>query len=310
MTVETPRADDVMRAFHRIRYDVRGPTGFRRLAFYQVGADEYLWYPFGKIARGNIRGLAEEWKPELGGRRHSRVGIPCEGPVPWFSLHESVNQDAKGGAWANRGLIVRSWKARLGGRPADVPHVSVFGTESGVPSASLELSPPPGVERLEAGDFVEAELEMAIVPVAGDDYYGPNEGLRRALAEGGNTWRPVLREAAGNALEVRALRGRVRRAYPIEVEVGEDGEAEIDVSGGVGYVPVTFAGLAGPDAHRLERIVGGRPEPVDQSVHGGDFWQADRDPEAGTWSRTYNVALDAGGDGGERTIRLRLAIPR
>ncbi|NQT86438.1 hypothetical protein HQ560_06710, partial [bacterium] len=102
ITVSTARADYVLRCFHRFRYDVRKSTPFQRLAFYQLGSDHYLWHAFGKIARGDATGLAEEWKPHLGGRTYGRTGIRCEGEAPWFSLHESVPRNARGGAWANR----------------------------------------------------------------------------------------------------------------------------------------------------------------------------------------------------------------
>lgn len=291
ITAETPRTDDMVRAFHRIRYDVLRKARPRRLALYQLGADHYLWYSFGRMARGTAKGLVEEWAPERGGRRYSRVAIPCEGEAPWLSLHESESRDPGGGAWANRGLVIRSWKARLGGREAPVPHVSVYGTHSNVPSASLELSLPAGVRGLEPGDFVEADLELVVVPQSADDYYGPNEGLRRALARGGDTWRPVWREALGNALRVRARRGTVSRRYPLEIRVDDDGVADVEIRGGVGYVPVTFRGLASPERGTLDRVEGEGVSPVDQSIHGNDYWQTEHDPVSGEWSRTYNVPL-------------------
>jgi len=295
VTVSTPRCDDINRAYHRFRYDVLKPTRFRRLAFYQLGADEYLWHPFRKIARGNEKGLIEEWEPKLGGRQYHRTGIPCEGEVPWFSLHEAENPKNQPGPWANRGLVVRSWKARLGGRETP-PFASVYGTQSGIASASLELSPPPGLLELRPGDFVEAEVELVVVPTCADDYYGPNEGLRAALKAGGNTWRPVFREAVGNHLEATAARGKVLRRYPVVVEVGRDQVAEIEVAGGVGYVPITFAGLSTYRGYELLEEVAGVRRRVDQSVHGSDFWQTDYDPASRSWRITYNVLLDRPGE--------------
>jgi len=52
-------------------------------------------------------------------------------------------------------------------------------------------------------------------------------------------------------------------------------------------VPVTVTGLASHRGGRL--LVDGAG--VDQSVHGGDFWQTDHDPRSGTSSRTFNVPL-------------------
>ena len=129
LNVMTPRGDDVNRAIHRIRYDVLKPTPFRRLAFYQLGADNYNDHQFTTLAQGNASGLVEEWKPPRGGRRYSRTGIVCAGEVPWFSLHGGLIATRKEGsgriaAWSS------GMRARLGGRPINVPTAAVFGTRT------------------------------------------------------------------------------------------------------------------------------------------------------------------------------------
>lgn len=311
-TVSSPRGDDLNRAFHRIRYDVHEPTPFSRLAFYQVGADGYNDHDFEKLARGNRNGLIEEWTFPKGGKRYDSRSIPCEGEGPWwFSLHVGARADfphvRRGGAWANRGLIVRAWKARLGGKEVSAPSASFFGTENGVPSMNLEISPPPDLKRLEPGDFVEAELELVIPPQSASDYYGPNEAFRAALEHGGNTWKPVHREAAGNRIAVRVDEGTLLSSYPIRIRVGEKSGAAFKSVGGVGYVPIVFEGLSRPDGFDLFRIEEGAPVPIDQSVHGNDFWQTDFDPRTGTWSRTYNIPMDSTDDQRvERTFQFRM----
>jgi hypothetical protein len=308
ITVGTPRTDDLNRSYHRFRYDVLAPTPFRRLAFYQMGADNYNDHQFRRMARGNAGGLIEEWTPAQGGKRYSRPAIPCAGDAPWFSLHRAKNGDTKGGAWANRALVVRHWKARLGGRDQPTPTAAVFGTDNGVPSASVELVPPAGLTELKPGDFVEGQVEFVVIPMSSDDYYGSNQALRNALREGGDTWKMAHREAVGNHLKVEATRGRVvRRAAPVEVAVAGLGGAEVAITGGLGYVPVTFSGLSSYRGFTLWRDDGdGRgPRLVDQSVHGRDFWQADFDPGSHTWSLTYNLPLDPP-DGRPRTVRLDL----
>jgi hypothetical protein len=288
--VALPRTDDLTRVYHRFRYDVLAPVQFKRLAFYQVGSDGYHWHQYDRAAQGDESGLIAEWRPERGGERYVRDRFPLKGTVPWISLHQGIPADhgkPVRGAWANRGLIVRSWQARLGGRAAS-PHAAMFGTNAGgTPSANLELSPPPGVNQLQPGDFVEAEVELVIVPMSAEDYYGPNQSFRRALAEGGNTWKPVFREAAGNNLKVRAINGEVPHRYPLVVALGPDGEAQVEVEGGAGYVPITFAGLDAGRDYDLWRD----DTRVDQSVHGNDFWQADIVGAARSLERTYNVQL-------------------
>ena len=67
----------------------------------------------------------------------------------------------------------------------------------GADTSTVDLLPPPGVTRLEPGDFVEATIEHVIMPQFAADYYGPNEALRAALGQWENTWRMIHREAVG-----------------------------------------------------------------------------------------------------------------
>ncbi len=291
----TPRCDDVNRAYHRVRYDVLKPVKFSRLAFYQLGADHYNDHQFARIARGNADGLAEEWETERGGKKYLRAPMPAPGESPWIALTGGVRGEQwKEGAWADRALVVRSWRARLGGRDVPEPLFAVYGTENGPHSANAELAPPPGLDRLEPGDFVEADLELLVLPQSAADYYGPNAALRADLEANGGTWRTANRLARANALKVTVERGALLRRLPVEIAV-DAGAAECTVHGGAGFVPVTFTGLSRPSGHRL--LVDGAP--LDQAVHGGDFWQVTPDDAANTFSVTYNLPLE-GAEGGVR----------
>ena len=305
VAVSTPRTNDINRAYHRIRYDVLKRTPFTRLAFYQVGADLYNPHQFNKMAWGDIGGLHEEWSPPKGGKTYSRRSVPCPGVASWFSLHNSVSLDKKGGAWANRGLIIRSWKARLGGKDVPTPHFSVYGTEHSYPSSNLELSAPPDVNELLPGDFVEAEVELVVIPRFASDYYGPNENLRTALITGENTWKPIFREAIGNHLVIETLRGTLRHTYPIVIAADKAQSVELNVTGGIGYVPITFSGLTDYRGYTLFDTVGGKETKIDQSVHGNDFWQVNFDPLHSAYSLTFNVLLDTPADKA-RTVKLTL----
>ncbi len=292
--VSTPRCDDVNRSFHKFRYDVRKAMPFSRLAFYQLGADNYNDHQFATIARGNETGVLEEWKTERGGKSYLRTDIPVEGEVPWFSLHDGErNKHHPKGAWANRGMVVRSWKARLGGQDIAAPTAAIYGTENGPSSALVELGPPPGCTELLPGDFVEAEVELVILPADPGTYYGPNEAFKEHLEANINTWEPVYRLATGNALKVASTKGDVRRNYPVEIATDTNGEAECTITGGVGYVPVTFTGCAAPTGYHLE---GDLP-------NADEFVQVAYDGESKTWSRTYNVEMDGVGETG-KTLRL------
>lgn len=65
----------------------------------------------------------------------------------------------------------------------------------------------------------------------------------------------------------------------------ESGKASFELNGGMGCVPVTVTGLTSSRDFTL--TLNGAP--LDQSIHGNDYWQADYDPVDRTWSWTYNL---------------------
>nr|BBD74543.1 fucoidanase [Luteolibacter algae] len=291
-TVSLARTDDIVRGIYRLRMDVDKAMDFSRFVIFQVGSDTYNFTQEKKMAVGDAGGLKKEWNTTWGGNTYRTEPIVMDGTAPWVSLHEGSHFGGHKlmGAWANRGIVVRSWKARLGGKDA-----SAWMAEHGVKRGSSETStadfvPPPGVTRLEPGDFIEATFEHIVMPQTAESYYGPNEALRSALAKDGNTWRMIRRESAGNKLEVNVSQGSLEHTYPDVRIQTSGGAAAFTLKGGLAYLPVTFTGLASNDG--VELLVDGKP--LDQSVHGKDFWQTDFDPVSKTWSRTYNIPAQAG----------------
>jgi hypothetical protein len=295
--VSLPRCDDINRSFYRLHYEVRQPTAFKRLAFFQLGADRYLGVSFGEVATGNAQGLEQTFIPEVGKPHYEQKGLKVSGSTPWISLHQTVGDTTTPGASANRGLIIRSWKARLGGKDAPVYAALVgFPADNGRPSAVLELTPPPGIDELQPGDSVDAEIEMVVLPLSAEDYYGPNVNLSAALQAAGNTWKPVYREAKGNALQVAAVRGAIVHAYPLVIRVDAEQTADFQVTGGIGYVPITFTALSAYKGYELLEEVKGKLTRVTQRVHGNDYWQVVYDPVTTTWEMIFNVSLDSPDD--------------
>ena len=296
MTVSSPRCDDVARAYHHIRYDVVRPVAFSRLAFYQLGADNYNDHQFERLAHGNQNGLTEEWGFQSGGMVYDRAGVVCEGDGPWwFSAHRAMPNAPRGGAWANRGLIIRSWDARLGGQRADRPHAAFFGTENGIPSMNVELAPPPGLEQLQPGDFVEATLELVVIPMNADDYYGPNINLRAHLKEHANSWKPVHRLAQRNDLDVTVEHGELLRPYPVILKSDEDRTLKFSVHGGAGYVPFTIAGVHTPEKAVLTQV-DKTGNAVDALTEVNRYKQVDFNACCSCYHITYNILLDTQDD--------------
>jgi hypothetical protein len=290
MDVSLPRSDDYLRTFFHLRYDVRRPMQWQRLAFFQLGSDFYNNTPSRRVAVGDATGLREEWEPKRDKDLFDRIGVPMTGLQPWLSIHGLDRSILRPGqAAVSRGFIVRAWRAVLGGKPSPQPHVSFFCTTAGKSNyrTVAELAPPPGLKELLPGDFVETDLELVVFPTDAVAYYGPDKVFQKELARDADTWRLVHREATGNALQAQARRGTVMNPYPLVVAVDEKQCAEVALQGGLGYVPMTFTGLTSPTGYTL--YVDGQR--VDQSVHGNDFWQTDYNALSKHWSQTYNVPV-------------------
>jgi hypothetical protein len=288
MEVSVPRSQDYLRVFIHLRYDVRHPVRWQRLAFFQLGADFYNDTPAHRVAIGDVNGVREEWEPKKAKDVYDRCNVPMVGAQPWVSIH-GVEPSALqvGQADASRGLIVRNWRAVLGGMTVSQPYASFFCTESGKDDyrTVIELSPPPDIKELIPGDFVEADLELVVFPADATAYYGPDKSFRDALNRDADTWRLVQREASGNALDIRARSGTALKTYPVVLAVDGQQGAKAIIKGGVGCLPLTFTGLSRPRGYQL--FVNGKP--LDQSIHGNDFWQTDYDASTKSWRQTFNI---------------------
>jgi hypothetical protein len=302
---QTWRVDDYVRALYTLRYLVVKPVDdIGRIAFFQLGADHYNDISFRRMVRGTLDGLEETWEPEKGGHSYSRRGEPLPGAFPWVGMVE-INKntprpfpEGDQGALGDKAFIVREWKARLGGKVCASPCYSVYGTKDGWNGALVELSPPKGLNRLEKGDYVEAQVEFVVLPQSADDYYGPNKNLIAALKEGTDPSRLIAREVSGTNVVVEAAVGKVEQSWPVRITAEQGTQAEFTVIGGVGYTPITICGARANSGFMLyEKKMDDTLAAVDQSsTVGRDWWQADYDTGAKTWDITYTLPLDAPGD--------------
>jgi hypothetical protein len=95
----------------------------------------------------------------------------------------------------------------------------------------------------------------------------------------------------GNDLDVTVDGGMVTHAYPIIIQASQP-ELKVDIQGGVGAVPIRFDGLKTPSGYVLYRNVDGQLAPLDQSVHGNDYWQTVYDAGSNTYQLSFNLPLD------------------
>ena len=280
------RSDDIVRGTYRVRMDVLEAVSFSRFVVFGIGTDTYSKTGEVKMAHGNINGMVSEWNTQWGGDTY-RTSMEAAGSTPWISLHEAVARDPTG-AWANRGIVIRSWDAVVGGQSVS-PWFAEYGADvSSVATSTADVVLPPSVTSLAVGDYVEAVFELVVLPQFSGDYYGPNVDLNNALVADADTWELMLREVTENDRTVTMVTGTLQGLHPavtVATSSVQGGTAELVLDGGIGYVPVTFTGLAFSSGYTVE--VDGVV--VDQSEIGNDFWQTDYDAESQTWSQTYNL---------------------
>jgi hypothetical protein len=310
--VSLGRTDRYNKQFHSIKIKVVKATGASRLAFYSLGTEGYNENYFAGITFGNgsvveqyISGSTLDTLPGnvgyVGGNNRRACGkLNSDGSYAsgscWAFMPSSNVAPAgyRGGAGADRGLVVRKWRAVLGGQPVAIPHLSLFKTKAD--KAVLELSPPPGVTALMEGDFVEALVESIVQPKQASDYWGSDSDLKTSLstldAEASKIeatvsastvsaswytarlhthWQLTALEAISNSPTATATEGSIESAHPVRVRVdATTNRAAFRLSSGLGYVPFTFTGLTSNCVPTLltKTTQAANYVPVNQSVAG------------------------------------------
>ena len=282
-TASIYRSNDCTRGRHHLRYDVTADAAFTRMVFFQLVSDNYNYN--GGTAQaygyGNQLTPVSQWATSSG----TTSPVQLSGTLPWFStIGCPVESNVPSLTGATRGFIVRSWKARINGQDGASPYFVNSGSR-------FDLVPPPGVTALKAGDYVEAEIERIYFPRAATGYYGGDANLSTALQSYGNTHQMMIREAIGNNIAVSVSTGSLENAYPVQIHALNN-TAQFNITGGVGYVPVTVTGLGDYRDPLLEELSNGNWVALNQATVGKDFWQSDYDPVSASWQITFNVKLD------------------
>jgi hypothetical protein len=301
-TTRIIRSDDITRGIYKIKLKVLKETTFKDFVVFQAAAASYHQTRSKTLAWGNNTGLKKEWKATIGGTPGYVSDLTkIEGEVPWFSFADSENtyswQD-KQFLSANRGFVIRNWKARIEGKDDTPPWFAEYNTAGGNfgnPSGLINILPPEGCTTFKKGDYIEAEIDLFILPQRAADYYGPNQNFAKALSEKADNWAMVYREAVGNDTDVEVSSGTLLDEYPIQIKA-DNNKAQFYITGGLGYVPLTISNVSTYRDPELFRKVNGRWQKVDQQVHGNDFWQTEYDAKSGTWDITFNVNLDTPND--------------
>lgn len=293
--VQTLRTDDFARTFQKFRYTFNKEVATKDAWLFKMGRTSHYATP--RFAYGNADGLIQEIEAPDTLKRGDRLidQVEITGSAPWWVSFPGAGQtrvDDKGNGY--RALVIRGYKATLGGKVYTQPNMTVPTHQinrDGSKNLDFLLTAPKGIESFKPGDSIEMDLEWITLHREADDYYGPNEPYRQHITDNPSSWKTTYREAIGNDLKVDVKGGELLNNYPIQIQAQAD-EVTVQIKGGVGYVPIRFAGLPSANGHTLYQVIDGNAKPLDQSVHGNDFWQTDYDTATGTYSRVYNLPLD------------------
>lgn len=295
--VQTLRTDDYARTFQKFSYTFDKEVSAKDTWLFKMGRTSNYAHP--QFAYGNADGLIANIEAPATLKKNEFLleNTEMTGTAPWWVSFPGAFQtrdDSKGTGY--RALVIRNYKATLGGKITTQPSFSIpvhQTNKDGSANLDFLLTAPKGIEHFQPGDTIEMDLEWITLHREADDYYGPNETYRQHLTENPSSWKTTYREAIGNDLAIDVTGGTLLNHYPIQIQAGTNADTvSVQIEGGVGYVPIRFQGLSSANGYTLYQRFGGEQIPLDQSVHGNDFWQTDYDTATGSYSRVYNLPLD------------------
>lgn len=297
-TASIGRSEDITRGLYKIRLDVLEDTEFEDFSIIEMASSRYHHVKSKDLAWGNETGLVKKWQATTGGKpEYVTQNQALHGKYFWFSFtaSEYTSPQEKKFKLADRGLIIRNWRARINGDENVMPWFAEYNTDSGNygdKSSIIKILPPEGCSSFKKGDYIEALVELIIIPSRADDYYGPNKNLYSALEKYSGTWNMVYREAGGNDIGLNVFTGKQISNYPIVIGTDND-RAHFELTGGLGYVPITFKGVSAYSNPMLFIKEGKKWKQIRQEVYGNDFWQSDYNAEDKTWDISFNINLDS-----------------
>jgi len=301
----TPRTNDISMAYQTFTYTFLEDTRFNRMYFYQIGADSYNYDYWSKMAVGNNSGIidfdyngkhysgefatpqVEGYPDYVGHKGCNPVQVPGEGA--WFAFLGAPKGESKG----NKAISIKEYKASINGKEYTQPSFSIRTTHVlDWKSAGFEINPPAEAGNvIKAGSTVSFTVHYYNLPAHKSDYYGKGEYLNQLSAAKYDTWELAYEYALRNNISIAATVGELQRLNtPLVRSSGEKNGvvAQFTITGGIGYVPVTISNVKGYSGWRLEQKVNGEWKPLDQGVHGNDYWQAYYCID-GTYELTFNV---------------------
>lgn len=291
MTITITRSNDYARMVNTFRYEFLDNVEFSRMSFYSLGADNYNDNPYEELAYGTANGLKETIEVPAEGTQSKYVKkyIDIEGEELWVAQYRFLNERGN----ADKGMVVREYKAELNGKTYTSPTLSIYVTNNGCTNLSAELSPPEEIADggvIQKGSVVTGAVEYVMVPRTAQEYIGTSEYIKGLADDVFGNAEIIRRYAVDGKVTASASVGELTGTYPTVVKSAKgDVVAEFTLAGGIGYVPVTITDLDSYSGYRLFLVTDSGEEMVDQSVRGNDYWQCYRNPDTASYELSFNV---------------------
>ncbi|KRP37222.1 MAG: hypothetical protein ABS34_03770 [Opitutaceae bacterium BACL24 MAG-120322-bin51] len=291
-----PRSNSINRSYFKVKLEVIETVAFNELALFQLGSDYYNEMESTKIAWGNLNGLSGEVSPAAAQWGTVMEPVQLSGEQPWVSLHANAPEPKAGGR-AVRGIVIRDYRAELGGKVYDAPWIASARTKKRL---NAELVLPPEIKQLKAGDTVEFTVEMDILPFSADAYCGADAALKQRLEATPDSWQLTAFEAQHQQVRINGK----AQAFPATYALTAARQQTFTVSSHSKMDTVCVTGLANPDSWKLEELVEGKSVPLGERFKVEAQPQITYVPETGTWTAVLSLVFPEGSH--ERSFRLNI----
>ncbi len=290
ITIHLGRTDDINRNYYEIKYTFLEDVEFGRLSLFKVAADNYSDNYFVNYAYGDENGIIKEEQNATSARHGYENGETQDAKNEsfWFGLYNSSNDDEHGDVM----FVVRKYNAILNGKSYDKPGYNFYGTSNKTTQMSCELTVPTEVGKtIKKGSVIEMVVEYSILPAKVNTFYGSADYLLQTMDLMG-TATAMYQQVVGGKILANATVGQIISEQPVVVVADNSGAevvAQVEVNGGLGYLPITIKGLPTYKGYKLQVEKNGAWVDIDQSVKGNDFWQTYYNANTGEYSLTFNV---------------------
>ena len=290
-----PRSNSINRSYFKVKLEALEDVAFNEFALFQLGNDYYNEMESTKIAWGNSGGLLSEATPSAAEWGTVMEPVQLSGEQPWVSLHANAPEPKAGGR-AVRGLVIRDYRAELGGTVYDAPWLASARTMTRL---NAELVLPPKIKQLKAGDTIEFTVEMDIIPFSADAYFGADAALKQRLEATPDSWQLTAYEAQHQQVRINDQ----AQVFPATYVFTDSKQQTFTVSGDSKMDTVCVTGLASPETWTLEERFEGKSVPLGDRFSVEAQPQITYVPETSTWTAVLSLLFPEGSS--ERTFTIR-----